>query len=88
VRFDPKTKIFAKENIPSGGGVIRNMAATPKGQIYLACVAQTNWRSHRQAARKSSKFAASNTNSNLGLQQILYVFLKLTSKFGTVIQRK
>src|SRR5207245_7032068 len=28
VRFDPKTKGFAKTAIPSGGGVVRNMAAT------------------------------------------------------------
>lgn len=37
VRFDPKTKTFASENIPSGGGVVRNMAATKDGRIYLAC---------------------------------------------------
>jgi len=37
VRFDPKTKTFASENIPSGGGVVRNMAATKDGRLYLAC---------------------------------------------------
>jgi len=37
VRFDPKTKGFAKTAIPSGGGVVRNMAATKDGKIYLAC---------------------------------------------------
>lgn len=37
VRFDPKTKSFAERTIPSGGGVVRNMAATPDGRIYLAC---------------------------------------------------
>jgi virginiamycin B lyase len=37
VRFDPKTEAFAKTNIPSGGGTVRNMAATADGRIYLAC---------------------------------------------------
>jgi len=37
VRFDPRTKTFASENIPSGGGVVRNMAATKDGRLYLAC---------------------------------------------------
>ncbi len=37
VRFDPKTETFARANIPSGGGVVRNMAATPDGRIYIAC---------------------------------------------------
>jgi virginiamycin B lyase len=37
VRFDPKTESFARANIPSGGGVVRNMAATPDGRIYIAC---------------------------------------------------
>jgi virginiamycin B lyase len=37
VRFDPKTKSFAEEAIPSGGGVVRNMAATKDGKLYLAC---------------------------------------------------
>ncbi len=35
--FDPKTKSFAKTLVPSGGGVIRNMAVGPGGKIYLAC---------------------------------------------------
>jgi virginiamycin B lyase len=37
VRFDPKTETFARANIPSGGGVVRNMAAAPDGRIYIAC---------------------------------------------------
>jgi virginiamycin B lyase len=37
VRFDPKTETFARANIPSGGGVVRNMAATPDGRVYIAC---------------------------------------------------
>jgi len=37
VRFDPRTKAFSKTDIPSGGGVVRNMAATKDGKIYLAC---------------------------------------------------
>ena len=37
VRFDPKKKSFSKTDIPSGGGVVRNMAATKDGKIYLAC---------------------------------------------------
>ncbi|HEV8658038.1 MAG TPA: lyase [Thermoanaerobaculia bacterium] len=37
VRFDPKTGDFQKWNIPSGGGVVRNMAATKDGRLYLAC---------------------------------------------------
>jgi virginiamycin B lyase len=37
VRFDPKTKTFANEKIPSGGGVVRNMAVAKDGRIYLAC---------------------------------------------------
>jgi virginiamycin B lyase len=37
VRFDPKTEQFARANIPSGGGTVRNMAATPDGRIYIAC---------------------------------------------------
>jgi virginiamycin B lyase len=37
VRFDPKTGDFQKWNIPSGGGVVRNMAATNDGRVYLAC---------------------------------------------------
>jgi virginiamycin B lyase len=37
VRFDPTTQAFAREAIPSGGGVVRNMVATPTGDLYLAC---------------------------------------------------
>jgi virginiamycin B lyase len=37
VRFDPKTAEFQKWNIPSGGGVVRNMVATNDGRLYLAC---------------------------------------------------
>lgn len=37
VRFDPKTESFAVAKIPSGGGVVRNMAATKDGRIYIAC---------------------------------------------------
>ena len=37
VRFDPKTETFARANIPSGGGVVPNMAATRDGRVYIAC---------------------------------------------------
>jgi virginiamycin B lyase len=37
IRFDPKTEAFARAPIPSGGGTVRNMAATSDGRIYLAC---------------------------------------------------
>jgi len=37
VRFDPQTETFASTTIPSGGGVVRNMAATPDGRVYIAC---------------------------------------------------
>lgn len=37
VRFDPNTQSFARADIPSGGGVVRNMAATPDGRVYIAC---------------------------------------------------
>jgi virginiamycin B lyase len=37
VRFDPRAESFATEAIPSGGGVVRNMVATPDGKLYLAC---------------------------------------------------
>lgn len=37
VRFDPVTKDFLKWPVRSGGGVIRNMAAAPGGDIYIAC---------------------------------------------------
>jgi len=36
VQFDPKTQKFARANIPSGGGVIGNMAATSDGRVYVA----------------------------------------------------
>jgi len=37
VSFDPKTQKFATTPIPSGGGVVRNIAATKDGKLYLAC---------------------------------------------------
>jgi virginiamycin B lyase len=37
VRFNPGTKSSATSPVPSGGGVIRNMAATKDGRVYLAC---------------------------------------------------
>jgi virginiamycin B lyase len=37
VRFDPATRRFEVMPIPSGGGVVRNLVATPQGQLYLAC---------------------------------------------------
>jgi virginiamycin B lyase len=37
VRFDPKTQGFERWPIPSGGGVVRNMVATPAGGLALAC---------------------------------------------------
>jgi virginiamycin B lyase len=37
IRFNPKTEEFARTTIPSGGGTVRNMAATSDGRIYLAC---------------------------------------------------
>jgi virginiamycin B lyase len=37
VRFDPKNLTFQRWPIPSGGGVIRNMTATPTGDLYIAC---------------------------------------------------
>ncbi len=37
VVFNPKTKVFQHWAIPSGGGVVRNMVATPDGRLYLAC---------------------------------------------------
>ncbi len=37
VRFDPKNASFQTWNIPSGGGVVRNMVATKDGRLYLAC---------------------------------------------------
>lgn len=37
VRFDPKAESFLRWEIPSGGGVVRNMAATAGGNLHLAC---------------------------------------------------
>jgi len=37
IQFDPKTEQFARANIPSGGGTVRNMAATSDGRVYIAC---------------------------------------------------
>src|SRR6266545_1228515 len=37
VAFNPKTKSFQSWPIPSGGGVVRNMVATPDDKLYLAC---------------------------------------------------
>jgi virginiamycin B lyase len=37
IRFDPKTETFARANIPSGGGVVRNMVSTEDGRLYIAC---------------------------------------------------
>jgi len=37
IRFNPKTEEFARATIPSGGGTVRNMAATSDGRVYLAC---------------------------------------------------
>ena len=37
VAFDPATETFAQWPIPSGGGVVRNIAAAPDGRLYLAC---------------------------------------------------
>ena len=37
VRFDTQTEKFQTWVIPSGGGVVRNMMATPDGNLVLAC---------------------------------------------------
>ena len=37
IRFDPKTETMARTAIPSGGGTVRNMAATADGRVYIAC---------------------------------------------------
>jgi len=37
VAFNPETNSFRAWPIPSGGGVVRNMVATPEGNLYLAC---------------------------------------------------
>jgi len=36
VRFDPKTEKSQTWEIPSGGGVVRNMMATQDGNLVLA----------------------------------------------------
>jgi virginiamycin B lyase len=36
VRFDPKTEKFQSWTIPSGGGVVRNVALSKDGDIYMA----------------------------------------------------
>jgi virginiamycin B lyase len=49
VRYRPDTQTFRTALIPSDGGVVRNMVATPTGELYLAesgvnrvAVAKTN----------------------------------------------
>ncbi|WP_242395338.1 Vgb family protein [Anaeromyxobacter oryzisoli] len=37
VRFDPRKQSFARAAIPSGGGVVRNMAAAADGRLFIAC---------------------------------------------------
>jgi virginiamycin B lyase len=37
VEFDPKAERFSTKPIASGGGVVRNMVATPDRRLYLAC---------------------------------------------------
>src|SRR5438552_2566162 len=37
VKFDPRSETFSTKQIPSGGGVVRNMVATPDRRLYLAC---------------------------------------------------
>lgn len=37
IRFDPRMQTFARATIPSGGGTVRNMAATADGRVYIAC---------------------------------------------------
>jgi virginiamycin B lyase len=37
IQFNPRTEQFARASIPSGGGTVRNMAATVDGRLYLAC---------------------------------------------------
>ena len=46
VRFDPRTQSFAKWPIPSGGGVVRNMVATPQEASPSPAAASTRlgWR--------------------------------------------
>ena len=33
----PKSESFSAKAIPSGGGTVRNMVATPDRRLYLAC---------------------------------------------------
>jgi virginiamycin B lyase len=37
IQFNPQTEQFARAAIPSGGGTVRNMAATADGRVYIAC---------------------------------------------------
>src|SRR5260370_26211155 len=37
IQFNPTTEQFARAMIPSGGGTVRNMAATADGRVYIAC---------------------------------------------------
>lgn len=37
VQFDPGAKSFKTWPIPSGGGVVRHIVATPDGNLYIAC---------------------------------------------------
>jgi streptogramin lyase len=37
IQLDPQTEEFAWANIPSDDGVVRNMAATSDGRVYIAC---------------------------------------------------
>jgi len=37
IQFNPKREQFARAAIPSGGGTVRNMAATADGRVYIAC---------------------------------------------------
>jgi virginiamycin B lyase len=37
VRFDPAGGRLEKWGIPSGGGVVRHLIATPAGDLYIAC---------------------------------------------------
>ena len=46
---DAHTPVFEQEGafstptpIPSGGGVVRNIVATPDGKLYLACSSVSN----------------------------------------------
>ncbi len=37
VRFDPRKRRFVKRTLPFRGGVVRNLAATSRNEIYFAC---------------------------------------------------